>query len=159
MAFLDDELMIFKDGSRYIYESADVMNATSPEIREEFAGSDFSILGAASIKRGGLYDHIKSNAPAANLLVVSGAFDTDYNVNWTYVSASILAFPDGMRVLDDVDGTVRFVDMPLKQTQSMSFKDGMMSMKAEEYRDFLKSLGMPSIYKTDKDVTFITKNG
>ena len=162
VAFLYDDLMIFKDGSRYVYEAADIQKATSPEIREEMGGSEFSIMGTPAIDKGGMYDHLNKNVPAANLLVVTGMYNLkycDYNINWTYLCDMISTFPDGMSVFNDIRSDVKYVDIPLKQTRSMSFPDGTMMMTAEEYRDFLKTLGMPSVYKTDKDVTVITRGG
>ena len=159
MAFLEDQLMIFKDGCRFIYESSDLMAASYVDIKEEMAGSDFAILGSSIISSGGLYDDLNQKVPAANMVVVTGKFDSRFNINWTYLSNSISSLPAGIRVFNDIDTSPRFFDINLKQNLSMSFKNGMNIMTSEQYREFLKSLDMPSTYKTDKDVTIVTEEG
>ena len=159
MAFLEDQLMIFKDGCRFIYESSDLMAASYVDIKEEMAGSDFAILGSSIISSGGLYDDLNQKVPAANMVVVTGKFDSRFNINWTYLSNSISSLPAGIRVFNDIDSSPRFFDINLKQNLSTSFKNGMNIMTSEQYREFLKSLDMPSTYKTDKDVTIVTEEG
>ena len=159
MAFLEDQLMIFKDGCRFVYESKDLMAAPYTDVKEEMAGSDFAILGSSYISSKGLYDDLNDKVPAANMVVVSGKFDSVFNINWTYLSNSIDVPPAGIRVFNDISAELRTFDINLKQNQSMSFKNGTANMNAEQYREFLKGLGMPSTYKTDKDVTILTEGG
>ena len=159
MAFLEDQLMIFKDGCRFIYESKDIIAAYAKDIREELSSSNFCMYGCSKITSEGMYDHILNNVPSANLVVVAGDFDRSYNINWTYLTNSIEGNVPGIRVFNDIDEKIKYFDIPKTQCQSMSFQDGMSVMKAEDYRVFLNDLGMPSTYKTDKDVTIVTDKG
>jgi len=159
MAFLEDQLLVYKDGNRYVYEAKDVMEAGEADIREELDGAEFVIMGSSKIGRSGLYDHLLCKVPYARLIVVTQSFESDYNLNWTYVSDVGCQPPRGIRAFCDCSADAKYFESTARSNPALSFKDGLEHMSAEDYRKFLTDADMPSEFRTDKDVNILTEKG
>ena len=152
-------MMIFKEDSRFVYDSKDVMSATEGDIREELSGSEFSLMGASAIGKGGLYDHLLDKIPYSNLTVVTPSFGSDFNVNWNYICNSSPEKQKGIRIFNDYSDRIGSFEIVTKPNPLLSFGEGLSPMSAEGYRQFLTDVGMPSEYRTDKDVNILTEQG
>jgi len=161
MAFLDGQMMILKENSRFVYEASDVIAAARDDIKEELEGSQLAIIGGPGDSLKGLHEHVRINSPTASIIIFTDRYPgKDYNVNWTYVCREVESDPGiGYRVFSDCGSEPMRFEIRAGHDASICLREGTKIYTPDEYRSLMAGMGMPIIYKADKDVTTITKGG